>query len=470
MKRKWRRESITQQTAVTLWKSIAAIALGFLSLEKARSSDGIVDLTALPNYANQAVPSYIERDNTPDNNAISDAGAILGRVLFYDKRLSRNETISCASCHRQENAFGDPSAASTGVSGLTARHSMRLVNIRFGQERRMFWDERATSVEDQSTRPIHDHIEMGFSGTNGDPRFDELVERLSAIETYQVLFTVAFGTSQITETRMQRALAQFVRSIQSYDSRFDQGREVAGSDRAPFPNFSASENRGKTLFLDPPGRGAGCAACHRPPEFDITPGSGNNGVTGSLSGGRDLAVTRSPSLRDLVAEDGTPHGPMMHDASLLSLLDVINHYDRIDSDNPELDRRLRGRRGPGVGQNLNLSTREKLDLVAFMRTLTGRAVYTDKRWSDPFDSHGHLSLILLPSSGLEIRVTNEAERPMIEVAMNGAPNIAYVLQSSGDLNEWRDVMEVQDESGRLSRIVPIRDERQRLFYRYVFRP
>ena len=132
------------------------------------SQNGVLDLTAPANYANQPVPNYINKDNTPADNPITDLGATLGRVMFYDKRLSKNDTISCSSCHQQEHAFGDPSLASTGVAGTTGRHSMRLVNARFSNEPRFFWDERATSAEDQATQPIQDHKEMGFSGTDGD--------------------------------------------------------------------------------------------------------------------------------------------------------------------------------------------------------------------------------------------------------------------------------------------------------------
>jgi len=95
--------------------------------------------------------------------------ATLGRVLFYDKQLSANGAIACASCHKQEFAFSDTAQQSVGLNGgLTGRHSMRLVNSRFADEVRFFWDERASSLEDQTTQPIQDHVEMGFSGENGN--------------------------------------------------------------------------------------------------------------------------------------------------------------------------------------------------------------------------------------------------------------------------------------------------------------
>ncbi|NNJ55755.1 MAG: cytochrome-c peroxidase, partial [Bacteroidia bacterium] len=264
------------------------------------------DLNSLPNYANQTIPNYITKDNTAGND-ITDKGALLGRVLFYEKILSVDSTVSCASCHLQEYAFGDPDAASTGVNGTTGRHSMRLINARFAEESKFFWDERANTLEEQTTMPIQDHGEMGYSGENGDPSLADLIVKLNNTDYYNELFEFVYGDAAVTEERMQDALAQFVRSIQSFDSEYDEGRAVAPNNNAPFNNFTADENAGKQLFTAPPqfdqngvrvAGGVGCAGCHRPPEFDIDPQSGNNGVIGSLDGGNDFTNTRSPSLRD----------------------------------------------------------------------------------------------------------------------------------------------------------------------------
>ena len=209
-------------------------------------------------------------------------------MLFHDKRLSRNDTVSCASCHDQARAFSDPAVASTGVNGTTGRHAMRLINARFANERRFFWDERATTLENQTTQPVRDHVEMGFSGTLGDPNFAALTAKLAAIPDYRVLFAMTFGDADVTEIRIQRSLAQFVRSIQSFDSKFDVGRAQVPNEGAPFPNFTAQENNGKALFNNPPAppgqpqTGAGCAGCHAPPEFDIDPNSRNNAPTWAL--------------------------------------------------------------------------------------------------------------------------------------------------------------------------------------------
>jgi cytochrome c peroxidase len=143
-----------------------------------------VDLNNLANYANQTVPSYITKDNS-GLNPISNKGATLGRVLFYDKKMSANNTISCSNCHKQGVAFGDDSVASTGVNGTTSRHSMRLINTRFSAESKFFWDERATTLEIQTTMPIRDHGEMGFSGTNGDLSFSDLIIKVKCCKLLQ---------------------------------------------------------------------------------------------------------------------------------------------------------------------------------------------------------------------------------------------------------------------------------------------
>ena len=359
-----------------------------------QAQDGVIDLAALKNYANQEIPAYIQKNNTPAWNQISDAGATLGRVLFYDKRLSRNDTVSCSSCHHQARAFGDSAIVSRGVAGTTGRHAMRVTNARFGTELHFFWDERATTLENQTTQPIKNAIEMGFSGTGVDPDFSDLISKLAAIPEYPVLFNFAFGSPMIDETRVQNAIAQFVRSIQSFDSKYDAGRALA-LDNQPFPNFTASENNGRQLFLGLPDQGgAGCAGCHRPPEFDIDPNSRNNGVIAAINGSTDLTNTRAPSLRNLARPAGQLNGPFMHNGSFTTLAQVINHYDAIPADNPNLDPRLR-RPGGGV-QTLHLTPQQRLDLEAFLLTLAGNAVYTDQRWSSPFSAAGTITLINVP--------------------------------------------------------------------------
>lgn len=351
-----------------------------------------LDLNNLENYSNQSIPAYITKDNTL-TNTITNKGATLGRVLFYDKNLSKNNTISCASCHKQELAFGDSPIASTGVNGTTGRHSMRLVNARFSVERKFFWDERAASLEVQTSQPIQDHKEMGFSGTNGDENFSALLSKLQKLKYYQELFTFVYGDANITQERIQNALAQFVRSIQSFDSKYDSGRLAAGNDQANFANFTAQENQGKQLFLTPPvfdgtgnrtGGGLGCAGCHSAPEFDIDPNTGNNGIIAIIGAtGIDITNTKSPSLRNVTNANGVENGPFMHSGNLATLQNVIGHYGNINiaPGNTNLDRRLTPN---GNGQKLNLTATEVNAVIAFLKTLAGNDVYTNKKWGNPF--------------------------------------------------------------------------------------
>ena len=360
---------------------------------KAAFGDNI-NLNSLAEYAGQTKPAYIQKDNT-GGNSISNAKATIGRVLFYDKNLSINNTISCASCHKQEFAFSDPEIVSKGVDGgLTQRHSMRLVNSRFAVERKFFWDERAASLEIQTTQPIQDHAEMGFSGQNGRPGLNTLLSKLQGIAYYNELFKFVYNDLNVTEARMQECLAQFIRSIQSFDSKYDAGRVLVANDNQNFPNFTQAENAGKNLFIAAPvfdanssriAGGLGCNACHNAPEFDIDPNSRNNGIIGQANGtNRDFTNTRAPSLRDLTRTDKRVNSPMMHTGVIVSLRAAINHYNTINvgpGQNPNLDPRLVPN---GIGQKLNLTDTEINAVVAFLETLAGTNVYTDKKWSDPF--------------------------------------------------------------------------------------
>lgn len=349
-----------------------------------------IDLNNLPNYADQPVPRYIRKNNA-GGRPVTDAGATLGRVLFYDKNLSVDGTISCASCHQQGLAFGDDEQASTGLAGQTERHSMRLVNIQFATETHMFWNERAASLEEQILVPIQDPVEMGFTGEEGAPGFDALLARLQGIAYYRELFAFAFGDSTVTDERLQDALAQFVRSIRSFDSKYDAGRALQPDDREPFPNFTDQENFGKELFFTPPALdeqsfrisgGLACAGCHRGPEFDIDPEMQNNGVIRTISGiGTDQFVTRAPTLRNVVKADGSLNGPLMHTGDF-DLDEVLDHYDQVPSEgNTNLDNRLNAQGHP---QRLFLTEEEREAVKAFLRTLAGTDLYTNPKWSDPF--------------------------------------------------------------------------------------
>jgi cytochrome c peroxidase len=347
-----------------------------------------LNLPATPyNYANPSLPAYLSAPpiqgqiNTPADNQITDPGATLGRVLFYDKTLSKNKTISCASCHKQENAFSDFEVLSKGFNGgSTRRNSMSLIDAKYYPIGMFFWDQRAATLEQQVLMPIQDLVEMGIT-------LDTLVKRVQDQPYYSSLFTKAFGNGTINSNTISKALSQFVRSIISYQSKYDQGRQTFPTAPAPppnavFPNFTAQENRGKEIFLSPIG---GCAPCHGSETF-TAPEAKNNGldatitdrgfgtVTGNAADDGEFKVT---TLRNVELT-----APYMHDGRFTTLEQVIEHYNSGVKNHPNLSPQLK--LPNGQPRLLNISAADKVALVAFLKTLTDRNVTTDVKYSNPF--------------------------------------------------------------------------------------
>ncbi len=332
-----------------------------------------------------AVPSSVNGiDNTPPDNLITDNGATLGRVLFYDKNLSLNRTTACGSCHRAEKAFADSSPFSHGLYGQpTKRNSMTLVNSRFYQRGRFFYDERASSLENQVIMPILDHTEMALAT-------DQILERVAEQPYYSTLFVKAFGSGVITTERIEKALSQFIRSMVSHNSRYDEGRAQVANMRDPFPNLTAQENRGKDLFLKSFAEGGvNCYACHTTEAF-VSPNTGpmNNGLDAVST--TDLGAygfyTSDPSLTGAfkipTLRNITLTGPYMHDARFITLMQVIEHYNSGVQAHPNLSPLLKGT--DGMPRQLNLSDADKLALFRFLYTLTDQTIMSDPRWLDPF--------------------------------------------------------------------------------------
>lgn len=324
-----------------------------------------------------------DNDNTPQANPVTNEGATLGRVLFYDKQLSANGTVACASCHQQALAFSDNQILSLGFEGgTTRRHSMSLVNARWYDRGRFFWDERAASLEEQVLIPFMDPVEMGMTTAS-------LIAAIENQDYYPSLFEAAFGSADVTEERIALALAQFVRSIVSTQSKYDEGRTQVNAPQNDFPNFTASENNGKRLFFLPPNNGGGgCIGCHSTEAF-INPDNGptNNGLDAFST--TDLGVLEAipnpafegafkvPSLKSIALS-----APYMHDGRFATLEEVVEHYNSGIQNHPNLGAALRD--GNGQPIRLNLSTQEKTDLVNFLKTLTDENLTTDERFSDPF--------------------------------------------------------------------------------------
>jgi len=334
------------------------------------------------NYSSLDLPDHFfgptaEIDNTPANNMVTDAGATLGRVLFYDKTLSVNNTIACASCHIQSNGFADPARLSIGFEGgETGRNSMGLANAKYYNNGRFFWDERAASLEEQVLIPIQDEVEMGLS-------LDEMVSKIQSADYYEPLFEAAFGDEEITSQRVAAGLAQFIRSMVSFEARYDEGLNAANSDEGEdFPNFSELENLGKNLFFS--GR-TQCSNCHDNVTFSGDrarnngldagfPDLGLGAVTGNTNDNGKFKVN---SLRNIALT-----APYMHDGRFETLREVIDFYNNGIRNNPNLDARLRVQGNQVRRMNLN---RVEVDaLVAFLHTLTDESFVTEEKFSDPF--------------------------------------------------------------------------------------
>lgn len=327
------------------------------------------------NYEEIAIPNYFlgngtaQEDNTPANNRITNAGATLGRVLFYDKQLSVNNTVSCASCHEQSRGFSDSNTLSVGFNGgLTARNSMGLANAKYYDNGRFFWDERAASLEEQVLLPIQDAVEMGLT-------LDELETKLQDDDYYQILFRRAFGSEEVTRQRISLALAQFVRSMVSFESKFDEGLALTNNPQANFPNFTQSENLGKNLFFSNRTR---CSDCHDTNAFagDRARNNGLDAILTDFGTGARRGEFKVPSLRNIQLT-----GPYMHDGRFSSLAQVVEHYNSGVRNSMFLDGRLRA--GNNV-RRLNLSNAEKQALVDFMNTLTDTNFIDDEKYANPF--------------------------------------------------------------------------------------
>jgi len=331
-------------------------ALGWVEAQEAASEPVLPDVPF--EYVDTGLPPHFDApslDNTPADNPTTNEGATLGRVLFYDRRLSANDTTSCASCHHQSRAFADFGALSEGFEGeLTDRNSMGLSNARFYPRGHFLWGEEADTLEDQVLLPVDSDVELGLGRENLPPK-------LQATSFYPALFEDAFGTPAITNDRVSKALAQFIRSLDSGDSKFDAGVAVG------FANFTESEALGRQTFT------SFCVSCHSTELQIAVREPTNNGTDLTLADpGAGEGRFKVPSLRNVELT-----GPYMHDGSIATLEDVVEHYNSgIPADNELISFPL--------GGLLGFSQEEKTGLVDFMKTLTDPGFTTDVRFSDPF--------------------------------------------------------------------------------------
>lgn len=307
----------------------------------------------------------------PEKNPLTEEGVALGRRLFYDPILSKDSTVSCATCHEQHLAFTDGRARSVGVEGREGRRSaMSLANVGF-QYRGLFWDGRVATLEEQSLHPVTDSNEM-----NND--WDEVARRLRRHPVYPKLFRAAFGDQPIDSIRVGWALAQFERTLISADSRYD--KMTRGE-----IDFTLAEQRGWTIFFDASMKvpHAECNHCHVDPFF-ANPQFQNNGLAkttsesglydkgrGEVTGNRyDEGKFRVPTLRNIALT-----APYMHDGRFATLEEVLDHYNQ------------GGHPGLNVSPNvrpLHLSEQDKQDVLAFLHTLTDSSFLNREAYRNPF--------------------------------------------------------------------------------------
>lgn len=349
-----------------------------------------LDLPEFPYTYDFEMPAYLlgRRFGFPGLNRMDKGRATLGRVLFYDTRLSADNSISCASCHDQKRAFSDNVAFSDGVHGnKTDRNSYPISSTASTRQyygtgdNTLFWDARALRVVDQSRETIQNPKEMGM-------RMSDLVEKLSKEEYYRVLFEKAYPhhissggsnlSSPITEENILSALEEFVLSIVLTDTKFDRSyQKLLGTENfnfqplAQLEDFSDSENKGKDLFMDK------CASCHGQTFTLSTVPLANNGLDiTTIDEGAGDGAFKVPMLRNIELT-----APYMHDGRFATLEEVIDFYSTGIQPHQNLHPILKKNGNP---KRFNFTSEEKQNLIDFLKTLTDDSFADDVRFSDPF--------------------------------------------------------------------------------------
>jgi cytochrome c peroxidase len=305
----------------------------------------------------------------------------IGRVLFYDTRLSENNSISCASCHKQSHGFADDAAFSTGFQGKkTGRNAIAITsspnNIFFFTacspivEKPLFWDGRESNLSHMVIMPLLNHVEMGVLNS------DHIVDRVNSVSYYRELFSKVYGTSEININLISECLATFVNTIANTNSKFD--KVSAGHS-----TFSALEQEGSELFNNV----YPCGSCHSTQNFygdnttfrniglDQSPvDQGRAAITGNPS---DIGSFKVPSLKNVANT-----APYMHDGRFNTLEDVLDHYSHGIQNDPNLDSNLKNNDGTPV--QLQITDHQKRALIAFLSTFSDFNSMSDENLSDPF--------------------------------------------------------------------------------------
>jgi cytochrome c peroxidase len=321
----------------------------------------------------------------PEQLKLRNYKARTGRVLFYDTRLSHNNTTSCATCHNPENAFADNLKTSLGFDGQSGRRNSLALGNTVGFEfaygsgqssasAAFSWDDSVESLQDQIKNAITSEVEMGLT-------MDEVVRRVREEEFYQVLFEEAGPIRAIDEEFILEALEAFVNGIIATDSKFDREMNamINPDPFSDFPGYTEEENLGKKLF------NSNCSSCHGTSHTGVVVAASNNGLELNYEDGgkgektnqsEDIGIFKVPFLRNV-----TLTAPYMHDGRFSTLEEVIDHYSTGIANHPNLGRQLRRHEGP---KKFDFSSTEKKALIAYLHTLTDIEMTQKDKYSNPF--------------------------------------------------------------------------------------
>lgn len=324
------------------------------------------------------IPSHFPAMEIPEDNPMTVQGVELGRHLFYEKKLSGDNTMSCGSCHAPSNAFSDPNQFSTGIDGIQgSRNSMALINL--GWNKFFFWDGRSKTLEEQILMPVRDPIEMHEKWPNA-------MKKLQLDENYRKRFFAAFRTSVVDSINASKAIAQFLRTLISGNSKFDvmykyeNNLPLSSSEQETYNSITVSEWGGYDLFKSL--NGADCFHCHNGPLMQVQKFS-NNGLDATFTDLGRGAVTgnaidngkfKVPTLRNIEFS-----APYMHDGRLATLDDVIDHYSHFIQISPTIDPLIEFANQGGV----QLDVQEKSLIKQFLLTLSDEEFINNPAFKEP---------------------------------------------------------------------------------------
>ncbi|WP_299823805.1 cytochrome c peroxidase [uncultured Pontibacter sp.] len=357
---------------------LIACATGVLACSPDEETTPTVAAEEPTPYSFSIPNTFPQSFQVPADNPTTVEGVELGRFLFYEKKLSGNNTMSCGSCHQQDKAFTDGKALAVGIQGKDHRRSaMSLANLLWVSQ--LNWDGSATSLEEQARVPIENEVELHQSLAGA-------VQKLQVAELYPPLFKKAFGSETVTEENLLKALAQFQRTLISGNSRYDRYLQKK-------EELTPDELEGMKLFLTHPEpgqglRGANCGDCHGGTLLSLQTFHNNgldvelkdNGMGDITGNPRHNGLFRAPSMRNIALT-----APYMHDGRFKTLEEVLDHYnDHMQYGSPNISPLIVEASNEVGGKTLQITEEEKRKIIAFLHTLTDTTFIKDKRFSDPF--------------------------------------------------------------------------------------